>query len=170
MKSIVVGIAVFFAGVLTVSAQAQFNPAQVETITLKTKDDYARYEATMIAAAKWLESTPLNKEAEGREILNRFVFQYLAGSPTVNITLTGAVGDVVGKNAVLLPLYAASYARYSLEHKSTCTPRAAAKAGLESVITVYNNGVGVSRNKKLEKVIKMTGAEREQYIDKLVTD
>jgi hypothetical protein len=152
-------------------AQAPFNPATVEAINFTTTEDYLKHEAIVIEAAKWLESTPPDENDAMRKKVNAFVIKYLSGSPNVTLTLDVAITDLFDENAHLLVLYMASYSRYCLEHKGSANRQSATKAGLLSTINVYKKGIGISRDKNLAKLTKMTDAELDQYItDKLLKE
>ena len=144
--------------------QATFEVPQ--NAEFKTKEDYAKYEASVIDAAKWLESTDLDKETEKRKQVNGFVSQWLSGSPTVNVDIGENLLKLYGKNAELLGIYIASYARNFLENRNTATKFSATKAGLTSMMNVYEKGINVSRSKELEKLIKLTEENKlDQYIN-----
>lgn len=152
------------SSILTVQGQTVFEVPQ--NVELKTKDDYAKYETAIIDAAKWLEETDLNKETEKRQQVNAFVLQWISGSPTINIDINEKLGKIYGKNAQLLGLYLASYARNLLENKNTATKFSATKAGLISMMNVYKKGIEISKSKEMEKLIKLTGENKlDDYIN-----
>ena len=68
------------------------------------------------------------------------------------------------KNDQLMFLYLASYARYATENKATPDKTKAIKAGLISMMTVYKKGIKISKNKEMEKVLKLNDTELESYI------
>ena len=150
--------------ILTVQGQTKFEVPQ--NVELKTKDDYAKYETAIIDAAKWLEETDLNKEAEKRQQVNAFVLQWVSGSPTINVDINEQLGKIYGKNAQLLGLYLASYTRNFLENKSTATKISATKAGLISMMNVYKKGIEISKSKEMDKLIKLTDDNKlDDYIN-----
>ena len=150
--------------ILTVQGQTKFEVPQ--NVELKTKDDYAKYETAIIDAAKWLEETDLNKEADKRQQVNAFVLQWISGSPTINVDINEQLGKIYGKNVQLLGLYLASYARNFLENKSTATKFSAIKAGLISMMNVYKKGIEISKSKEMDKVIKLTDDNKlDDYIN-----
>jgi hypothetical protein len=164
-KALFLGLVFGLASVLTAQAQTKFEiPPNVE---LKTKDDYAKYETAIIAAAKWLEETDLNKEADKREQVNAFVLQWLSGSPTISVDINEQLGKTYGKNIQLLGIYLASYTRNFLENKGTATKFTATKAGLVSMMNVYKRGIGISKSKEMEKLIKLTD---ENKLDDYIAD
>ncbi|HEX4851550.1 MAG TPA: hypothetical protein VFV08_12120 [Puia sp.] len=154
LKSYVIFCVFQFVLINNVSSQAGFDIPQ--NIELNTRDDYAKYESKMIEAAKWLEQTDLDKETEKRQRVNKFVLQWVAGSPTINIVVHESVTKLVGKNKQLLSIYLANYSRYCLESKSTKDPFPANKAALESMMNVYKKGISIKRTKEMDKLIKMT--------------
>ena len=147
----------------TIKAQVTFDVPQ--NVDLKSKEDYAKYEALVIDAAKWLEATDLDKEPEKRQQVNAFVLQWISGSPTLNVEITTQLSKIYGKNFQLLGVYLASYARSFLENKNTATKFSATKAGLISMMNVYEKAIGISKSKEMEKLIKLTDENKlDDYI------
>lgn len=154
----------------TLRVQGQINFEVPQNVELNAKDDYAKYETDMINAAKWLEETDLNKEADKRQQVNAFVLKWITGSPTVNVEISKQLGKIYDNNIQLLGIYLASYARNYLENKSTATTFSATKAGLLSMMNVYKKGIEISKSKEMEKVIKLADENKlDEYInDKLM--
>ena len=148
---------------LTVNAQTNFELPQ--NIELKSKDDYSKYEATMTGAAKWLEETDLDKDADKRKQVNSFVLKWVSGSPTVNVDITEQLAKIYGKNIQLLGVYLASYASNFIQNKTSATKFTATKAGLISMMNVYKKGIDISRSKEMEKMIRLTSDNKlDDYI------
>jgi hypothetical protein len=147
----------------SVYAQTIFEVPQ--NVELSSKDDYAKYEPAIIDAAKWLEATDLDKEADKRKEVNSFVLRWVSGSPTISIDITEKLAKLYGKNAQLLGIYLASYARNFLENKNTATRFSATKAALTSMMNVYKKGIDISKSKEMEKLIKLTDENKlDDYI------
>lgn len=160
LVSLFVGLTSF----IKINAQKDFEVPQ--SVELKTKEDYTKYENAIIEAAKWLEETDLNKEAEKRQQVNSFIIQWVSGSPTVSVDLTEQLAKVYGKNAQLLALYLGSYAKEYLENKSIATKFSATKAGLISMMNVYKKGIEISKSKEMDKLIKMASDNKlDEYIN-----
>ena len=137
---------------LTFSSKAQDFELPKE-VSLETKEDYARYEKDIIAAAKWLEATPIGSQADKRVQVNAFVLKWLAGSPSVTVELDGLAAKIAEKNADLLGVFLASYSRYVLENNYSSDKVKAYTAAVKSVINTYNLGGDVKKNKDLLKAI-----------------
>jgi hypothetical protein len=152
IKTLFLGLAIGLASCLVAHAQASFEVPQ--NVELKTKEDFPKYEAAIIGAAKWLEETDLDKEADKRQAVNGFLMQWLTGSPNVSIQIGEQLGKLYGSNIQLLTIYLASYARNILEGKGTATPTSATKAGLTSMLSVYKKGIAVEPNAEMEKLGK----------------
>lgn len=121
---------------------------------LKEKDDYAKYEKDIIAAAKWLQATPFNEQKEKRKDVSAFVIAWINGSPTVNVEITPILLDFEKKNSGMLVLFMASSAQYVLENDFSKDMRAKHKAAFTAMINVYNAGHAQNKDKKLEKLAK----------------
>src|SRR5579871_6789792 len=82
-----------------IHAQTKFEvPKNLE---LKTKEDYAKYEPTIVDAAKWLEETDLDKERNKRKDVNAFILEWVSGSPTVTVDIDQNLAKIYGKNTQL---------------------------------------------------------------------
>ncbi|MGZ3922963.1 MAG: hypothetical protein ACXVBJ_04300 [Flavisolibacter sp.] len=121
---------------------------------LGSKDDYARYEKDIIDASKWLVATPLNEQREKRLEVAQFVFKWVNGSPTVSVEITPAILDFEKKNPGMLIIFMASCARYVLENNYSSDMNAKHKAALHEMVTVYKSGIGIEKDKKMEKLSK----------------
>lgn len=132
---------------------------------LNAKEDYAKYEADIINAAKWLEETDLDKEMDKRQKVDDFLTKWIAGSPTVTVSLDELVAKIIDRNPQLLYIYIASYSRSVLLNKESPNSLLAVKDGLLSVLKVYKKGIGVVRNRQLERLAKMDqDSQLEDYI------
>jgi len=148
-----------------VTLHAQTNPDIPQNVELKSKEDYAKYETTIIKAAKWLEETDLNKEPGKRQQVNSFVIQWISGSPDITVDLTEQLGKVYGKNPQLLALYMAAYAGNFIENKDSATKFTATKAGLISIMNVYKKGIEITKSKEMDKLISLTSDNKlDDYI------
>jgi hypothetical protein len=155
-----------FALTNILSAQAQTTFEVPQNIELKSNEDYAKYGSAIIDAAKWLEETDLNKEANKRKEVNNFVWRWISGSLTINIDIKVDFAKIYGKNDQLGKIYLASYARHFLENKSTATEFSATKAGLTSMMNVYKKGIDISKNKEMDELIKLTNENKlDNYIN-----
>ncbi|MFZ1632918.1 MAG: hypothetical protein WAT43_03530 [Chitinophagales bacterium] len=116
--------------------------------------DYDKYDADIIAAAKWLVNTPLNEQDKKRKEVTAFVVKWINGSPTVTVELNEIIIDFDTKNPGMVVIFMASSARYVLENGKVDNMREKHKAALRDLITVYKSGKGITKDKKMEKLIK----------------
>jgi hypothetical protein len=140
----------------TQSVNAQDDFTLPENISLKDKEDYAKYEKLVIQAALWLEKTDMDKDTDKRKKIEAFIIKWVAGTPAFTLSLDVPVSILSDRNPELLSLYIASYARNILENKKESNNFSATKAALKSITFVYKKGIDVSRNKQLEKMGKFT--------------
>jgi len=147
----------------TVSAQTKFNvPANYQ---LNVKEDYAKYEADIITAAKWLEEIDLDRDEDKRKEVSSFVMKWIIGSPSVSVELSEKIMNLYNKNDKILINYMAAYSAYWLQNRSTATKPAAVKAGLISMMNVYKKDIQIKKNKEMGKLIKLTEEGKlDQYI------
>jgi hypothetical protein len=121
---------------------------------LKVAADYSKYEKDVIDASKWLKATPLNEQAEKRKEVSKFIFEWVQGSPTVNVEFYGILMDFEKKNPGMLAIYMASSSKYALENNYSKNNPEKYKAALLDMIYVYKGGNGITKDKKMEKLIK----------------
>ena len=143
-------------------AQAAFELPQ--NIELNAKEDYTKYEPVVVEAAKWLEATDLDKDAQKRQEINDFVLQWVSGSSTVSVDITPQLSKIYGKNTQLIGIYLASYSRNFIENRSTATKLTAAKAGIISMMNVYKKDIRIIKNKEMDKLIKFSDSELQAYV------
>jgi hypothetical protein len=120
---------------------------------LNSKEDYSKYEKDIISASKWLLATPLNEQPEKHREVSTFVVRWVSGSPTVNVEINPIIMDFEDKNPGMLALYMASSAKYVLENNYSTDMRAKQKSALHDMISVYQAGNGIKKDKKMEKLI-----------------
>src|ERR1700679_3255172 len=79
--------------------------------TLKTKDDYAKYEPEVIHTVDWLQQASWDEPIEKRKEANAFLMAWLTGSPNVSISIGKPLMDLVDKNKELLIIFMGGYAK-----------------------------------------------------------
>lgn len=129
---------------------------------LETKEDYTVYEKDIIAAANWLQATPFTQEIEKRKMVSAFVLKWVNGSPTVNVELNETIFNFEKKNEGMLILFMAASSRYVLENNYSKDMRAKHRSALKALIEVYKSGKGISKDKKMDKLVK---ADEEGKLD-----
>jgi hypothetical protein len=152
MKRLYITLTCCLALLLTTTAFAQEFEVP-ENVKLDTKDDHTKYEQDIIKAAKWLESTPINKKDDKRIQVNAFVMMWLTGSPTVTVNVRPLVMKLSDKNPNLMLIFMAGYARWVLENNYDKDEHKGYLAGVKSMINTYNLGGDVKKNKDLQKAI-----------------
>lgn len=146
-------------------AQTQFEVP--EDGVLVTREDYVKYESTIIDAAKWLEETDLDKETAKRLLVMDFVLRWMSGSAAVKLEVTDAIARLYDRNDPLLGVFLASYARSVLENKDSTSRFTATKAAVLSMMTVYKKGISIRKSKQMDIAIK---AERENKLDDYIEE
>jgi hypothetical protein len=134
---------------------------------LKTKEDYAKYEPLVKETADWLEETDLDKQPDIRLEANAFIVKWLAGSPTVTITVESHLMKLVDKNPLLIPIYMARYSSYCITNNAYKDELEPTKAGLQAIVKVYKKGIGITKDKTLEKLSKAIDQQQlDEYVAK----
>ncbi len=154
MKGIKVftGIIIILVMVLRGAAQEFAVP---QNYKLEKPEDYAKYEADVLKCIDYLESIPLDDESARTIAANAFLLKWMQGSPNVTIELNAYIVELCDKNKEFIMLFMGGWTRYALQNPDSVNSLNGNMAGLESIINVYKQGQGVSRDKKVEKIIKL---------------
>ena len=123
---------------------AQTTPARLTAI-----------EDSVIQAAKWIESTDLDKETGKRKEINSIVLKWYIDSISLNISLVEKLSELNEGNPELLMAFFAGYSRYYLENKKTVAKPAATRAGLISVMNVYQKGIAVTKSSGIDNLVEL---------------
>ena len=121
---------------------------------IHSKEGLQALEKDVIAAADWLESTPIGSEQEKRQITNAFVVAWLSNTPNVSLMTRVSILKLFDKNVELVGVYMAGYARYCLQNNYSKDELMAQVAGVRSVIKCYLLGGEVKKDKTLQKLIE----------------
>lgn len=125
-----------------------------EHYDFKVAADYKAHEKNVIDAANWLKSVPLNEQKPQRKKVSAFVLLWINGSPTVMVEITPIIMNFEDKNNGMLVLFMALSAKYVLENEYSKDMRAKHKYALREMMAVYNLGVGIKKDKRMDKLIK----------------
>ncbi|HMO63119.1 MAG TPA: hypothetical protein PKC39_13090 [Ferruginibacter sp.] len=137
----------------SVTAQVIFEVPQ--NVQLNVKEDYPKYTADIITAAKWLEETDLDKQPEKRREVTAFAMKWVLGCPMFDVMITEQLSKIYGKNQQLLALYLISYSAKMLETNNYSDKFTATKAAVTSMMNVYKKGIDMLKTKEMGKLIKL---------------
>ncbi len=126
---------------------------EVPAETPSTKEEFAKTEKDMIAAARWLENTAVGTDMDKRIKVNAWVLAWIINSPTVTLEIHADFVKLFDKNPQLNIVWMANYARYVLENSYSTDKVKAHLAGLKSVIHCYNLSGDIKKDKSLSKLI-----------------
>jgi hypothetical protein len=149
---VLICIAFCFATVFHCAAQ-EFEVPQ--NYKLEKPEDYVKYEADVLKCIDYLENIPLDDESARTIAANAFLLKWIEGSPNVTIELNAYVVELCDKNKEFIMLFMGGWTRYALQNPDSVNSLNGNMAGLESIIKVYKQGQGVSRDKKVEKIIQL---------------
>jgi hypothetical protein len=156
-----------FAFALILSIQISFAQTfQVpQNVTLKTNEDYAKYEKDIISFVNWLEETPVNEQQDKRKAGSAFFITWITGAPNVTIELNADIANFA-ENPDLLVAFMGGWTRFVLENPKEGTDVLKGNmAGLKTAIKIYKKGNGIKKSKNIDKLIKMDDAgELEKWV------
>jgi len=136
-------------------------------VTLKSAEDYTKYETDILNCINWLENTPLNKNSEKRLKANAFLMQWVTGTPTVTIEMKSFQLDLTKKNSDLLMNFIGGWVKYSIENPTEKKNTLASNiTGINSIIKVYsaNKDNGIKKDKRIEKLIEMSESDLQKWV------
>ena len=175
MKKLLLIIICFVLGNLSVSpikAQEYLVIPKPNTPRLLIDKDYANAEPAFIECAKWLKTTDLDKEKVKRPEIERFVFKWIFGSPSYRkqAVYYKRLDSLTENNKALFCVFHANYFRYLIENKKNASHENAIKAGLLSMLFVYNKGIEINKNVQLDHLSKINSSKQlDRYIERYFT-
>lgn len=126
----------------------------LDTLPVK-KDDFIKSEPAVINTVDWLVNTPLNQETDKRKLLTTLFTAWVINSPTVTIELNSKIVPVSKKNPELLVIFMAGWTKYSLQNSYSKDIEKGSLAGIKSLLKVYNSGIGIKKDKEIEKLAEL---------------
>jgi len=127
-----------------------------ENYKFETSDDYAPYENDIVQCVEWLVETPVYQYTGKRKEAYAFLLKWLTGSPYVHIEIRQEIVTFMNSSPDFLMIFMGGWAKYSIEEKDFDDKVMGNLAGLESVISFYNQNKGaIPKDKNVEKYIKM---------------
>jgi hypothetical protein len=143
---------------ISLKSMAQTFPVP-ENYTLKTKEDFPKYEKDVINTINWLEQTPWDVNKEQRKAANTFVMTWITESPTVTLVLnSGILLDITDKNPEMLTIFMGGYLKYALlnkDAKDVYDVNKAYTAGVKAIITKYRSEWHRNKDKNVEMLAKI---------------
>jgi len=142
-----------------------------KNVKMKKAKDYEKYEADVIKAVNWIESTPLNKYKNKRRDVNQFLMQWLSGAPNVTIEIGTFQLDYTENNPELLMIFMGAWAKETLENPDADDKVLAGNlAGFKSILKFYKANIdkGLKKNRKMEKLLKLSDTELETWVKEQV--
>jgi len=149
-------LCIFFATGFFIAGNAAAQTLNIpQNPKLEKESDYAAYNKDVIACINWLEQTPVDKDPETRREANRFLMQWIQGSPDVTITIHDYVAKFSEVSPEFLMMFMSGWARYVLEHKDQ-DELAGNMAGVQSVLKLYDISKNIPRNDDMDKLAKLS--------------
>ncbi len=149
---------IIFLLTIGLTASAQLSPVP-KSYSLKTPEDYSKYEKEIISTIDWLETTPWGLKNTQRPYADAFLMAWLSGSPSVNIEL----GDemllkIMEKNKDLLVSYMGGYTKYALQNRkpdNSFDKNKAKLAGYKALISKYSAEKSRNKDKNVEMLSQL---------------
>lgn len=120
----------------------------------KKAEEYKATEPNAIATINWLESTPVNEQAEKRKEQSAYFIAWVSGSPTVTISLNAYILDYTKKNNDLLVVFMGGWTKYVLENEYSKDEFQGNLAGIRSMIKLYKTG-SLKKDKKMQELVDL---------------
>ncbi len=153
--------------VFSLKAQEKLIIPIPNTPRLLIDKDYANAEASIIECAEWLQTTDLDKEKVKRSEIENFVFKWIFGSPSYRkkAVYYKQLVFLTENNKALFCVFHANYFRFLIENKKNATHENAIKAGLLSMLFVYNKGIETNKSAQLDYLSKVNSSKQlDSYI------
>jgi len=140
-----------------------------KNVQLEQESDYVKYEKDVLSAINWLENTGIEEQKSKRQNTSAFVLKWIMGTPTFSIALNAFQIDLTKKNPDLLTSFLGGWSTFAIENPSEKEDMIKGNiAGFKSLIKVYaaNKGNGMKKDKKIEKLMKLSPDELKAWIQK----
>jgi hypothetical protein len=127
-----------------------------EDYAFNTKEDYKKYEKTIIACTSWLENnqeTEFNKEKRAKAI--NFLAEYTSGAPNIKFEKNVRVNGLFAENPTLSVYFMAGWVRNTLTSDGKPDRISNCVAGLKSVLNVYSTFIGFKKSQQLDELVKI---------------
>ena len=112
----------------------------------QTREDFVKSEKDIIAAANWLEATPLGTDESKRVLVNAWVLKWVINSPTVTISANEFVTNICKKNPDFLVVFMAAYTRSVLQNNYDTSMVNGYIAGVKGLVALYKLGGKVKKD------------------------
>ncbi|MFN8256068.1 MAG: hypothetical protein U0W24_10295 [Bacteroidales bacterium] len=131
-------------------------------------EDYAGYKSEILKCIDWLQTTPVNENAQKRKDANAFLLAWVSGSPDVRIEIKPEIVNFVESSPELLMAFIGGWTKYAIEKKDENNKVAGNLAGVNAVMDFYvKNKSVLKKDKNVEKYLKMKEkGTLEEYISK----
>lgn len=131
--------------------------------------DYELFEEDILKITNWMINGKVSDEFnKSWKDASEFLMTWINGSPTVYIMIQQEFVNYIEKQPALLMVFMAGWTKFSLENKVIHDNVRGNLAGLDAVITFYqNNKKNLGEDKEVEKFIKMKNkGQLEAYVKK----
>lgn len=137
----------------------------LETVP-KTKEEFTASEPLVINTINWLEDTPLDQEPDKRQEQSSLLIGWISGSPQVTVKLEEKMMPFMKKgNEQLMLIFMGGWTKYCLQNNYSRDDVQCNLAALHSTIKVYKKGLGLKKNKEMEKLIALdVKGQLEQWV------
>lgn len=123
--------------------------------SFNTQEDCKKHESDILKCIDYLENSPLDDFSDKRKNINAFFVKWLSGTPDVSINIRSYVMGLVEKNEYFLLIFLCGWTKYSLLNSYDNDEIKCNLAGLENVLKVYKMGNGVTKDLKIDKIVKI---------------
>lgn len=150
MKSITI-LLLLFACTLFSGLHAQ--SITVPNYKFDKDEDFKKYEPQILECINWLNSQPMTVEPEKRKAAEKFILEWIIGTPDVSVELNTNTVNFSSSSANLIVYYFAGAAKYILDGGEKDNKVKITAAGLRNVIAIHTANK-FKKDKSIEVLIK----------------
>lgn len=123
---------------------------------LKVPADYGRYENDVLRGIDWIFQTPVDEQKAKRIEVNKFLMDWITGSPNVTIEINQEIMNFVRANPELLMIFLSGWTKHVLESRDNTSVLAGNVKGIESVIAFYGKNIkSLKKDPNVEQYARM---------------
>jgi hypothetical protein len=126
-----------------------------EGYKFESQADFTHYEPDILRCVDFLETAPINKDADNRKKANAFFLRWLTGTARVTIKVQGYVMELAEENKDLLMVYLGGWARFVLQNPDNKAEMDCHIAGIQSVLKAYQHCAGIEQDDNLDDLLAL---------------
>ena len=130
-----------------------------ESITLEKGPDYKAAESSVLAAANYVLSTPVDDNNDSRKKALSFVLRWMMGTPDYSFQIDAEDSKIFKGSDAMLGVYMTALSKYAIENPTNAKDQKLVKDGARDMVIAYCQKA--ENNLKMTKGLKKVAEQSE---------